>query len=148
MMLMGEGHEQLIRRLSGKLLLSEELPLKPHQRIKLLEMNCLRKVPAIIKRTFTAVCHRCHNEKPSLFGTIPCAKCQKEHLYCRHCLQMGRVLACEPLYEWVGKQPSWPKHSNPCQWDGQLTHEQSIAAKRIVQAITHKERELLLWAVT
>src|SRR5699024_1361788 len=137
-----------IRRLAGKLLLFDELPLDHATIQQLLTIKVLRKSPAIIKQRYGHICQRCHNQKSSLFGTIPCATCQKEHIYCRHCLQMGRVISCEPLYEWIGYQPSWPKHIDPCQWEGRLTRDQLLAAKRIVQAIQQQEWELLLWAVT
>lgn len=139
---------EMIRRLSGKLLLYEELPLDAETISQLLKTKLLSKTPAIIKQRYSLVCQRCHNQKPSLFGIIPCAKCKKEHPYCRHCLQMGRILFCEPLYEWTGPKPFWTKHKDPCQWNGRLTNDQSVAAQRIVQAITNKERELLIWAVT
>ncbi|MGM8212546.1 DEAD/DEAH box helicase [Virgibacillus sp. W0430] len=60
---------------------------------------------------------------------------------------MGRVLACEPLYYWTGAAPQWPKHANPCNWEGQLTDAQQSAANRIVQAIRTNEKEVLVWAV-
>lgn len=139
---------ETIRRLSGKLLLYDDIGLDATTINQLLVRGLLTTTPSIVKQRYHLVCQRCHNEKLSFFGTIPCAKCDKEHLYCRQCIRMGRVLLCEPLYEWTGPKPYWPKHIEPCQWNGQLTPDQSIAANRIVQAITNKERELLIWAVT
>src|SRR5690625_3440502 len=139
---------EMIRRLSGKLLLYDELKLAEEAIHDLHSAKLLSQIPSIIKQRYHFVCQRCHNKKPSLFGKIPCATCQNVHLYCRHCLQMGRVLACEPLYEWTGKEPIWPKHRNPCHWSGELTSDQAMAAKRIVQAISNRDHELLLWAVT
>src|SRR5699024_8809041 len=99
-------------------------------------------------RTFGYICQRCANQKPSLIGMFPCALCKETHAYCRHCLQMGRTMSCEPLYYWTGQPVKWPMHDDPCQWDGTLTTDQNQAANRMVQAIRHHEAELLLWAVT
>lgn len=143
-----KDRELFVRYLAGKLLLAEEIPLNIECIEELVNRNQLQKTSSIIKRMFTTICQRCLNDDPLLFGQIPCAKCQQKHIYCRHCLQMGRVLACEYLYEWIGKQPVWPKHKNPCHWKGRLTKDQSAAAHRIVQGIIRREKELLLWAVT
>lgn len=137
-----------IKQLAGKLLLYEELPLKSDEIDWLLQSKQLRKTPALSRQGNRSLCERCQNNDPTFFGTLPCARCKKSHLYCRKCLQMGRILACEYLYEWIGKAPVWKKHAKPCGWKGRLTREQSIAAERIVQAISHQERELLIWAVT
>ncbi|MFD1849028.1 DEAD/DEAH box helicase [Oceanobacillus bengalensis] len=60
---------------------------------------------------------------------------------------MGRVMACENLFEWKGPNPQWPEHENPCSWQGELTEAQEKAADRMVQAIRTKEKEILTWAV-
>ena len=90
---------------------------------------------------------RCGNEKPSLFATIPCHRCHKIHLYCRKCIEMGRVIECEPLYQWNGAHPNWPHHEAPCSWEGELTVVQQNAATRMTVAIRNQEKELLIWAV-
>ncbi|QGS69180.1 DEAD/DEAH box helicase [Oceanobacillus sp. 143] len=60
---------------------------------------------------------------------------------------MGRVLECEPLYEWNGKSPIWTRHVTPSSWEGELTAVQQKAAMRIEIAIKNQEKELLCWAV-
>src|SRR5690625_3533368 len=138
----------VMKFLTGKLLLYDELNLEPKQVMELTAQKMLRKTPAIIQNKYTHTCLRCNNRKVSLFGKIPCAKCNKEHIYCRHCIMMGRVMVCEHLYEWSGPDFTWPKTSNPCKWSGTLTKDQNKAAQRIIHAISQQERELLLWAVT
>lgn len=137
-----------IRHLAGKLLLYEEIKLDSWEISQLTSAKILRKIPSITKNKYFYTCQRCNNKKESLFGIIPCAKCEADHIYCRNCIRMGRIMTCEPLYEWRGPEIIWPRRSNPCRWSGELTADQNKAAQRIIQAITHKERELLLWAVT
>lgn len=132
---------------SGKLLLRQEIPLAEADFQQLLVNGQFSAVPSISQTLFLTKCHRCGNRKRSLFGHIPCQRCHKTHLYCRKCIEMGRVLACEPLYIWTGAKPKWVTHEQPCTWEGKLTHVQQHAADRIVQAIQHEESHLLIWAV-
>src|SRR5699024_10301384 len=87
---------------SGKLLLRQEIPLAEADFQQLLVNGQFSAVPSISQTLFLTKCHRCGNRKRSLFGHIPCQRCYKTHLYCRKCIEMGRVLACEPLYIWTG----------------------------------------------
>lgn len=139
--------ERLAKRLAGKLLLKPELQLDNSTIDELLKQKKLQKYPAMRKGFLTIKCLRCSNDDPDFLGKIPCSKCKREHPYCRKCIQMGRVLACEFLYEWTGQSPTWRKHKYPCQWTGKLTTDQSRASKRLKQAVNKRE-ELLLWAVT
>src|SRR5699024_4970163 len=90
---------------------------------------------------------RCGNTKRSFLGKITCAVCQHTHLYCRKCIEMGRVMECESLYKWTGSKPLWLKHDSPCTWKGKLTKAQQQAANRIVHSINENLKELLVWAV-
>src|SRR5699024_268424 len=136
------------KRIAGKLLLYDELKLDFVQFSQLTSLKMLRKTSSILKNKYHHTCQRCNNSKESLFRMIPCAKCKIEHVYCRHCIKMGRVMSCVPLYEWDGPELSWSRHSNPCHWSGKLTDAQNKAAQRIIHAVNQQERELLLWAVT
>ncbi|HAM81660.1 DEAD/DEAH box helicase [Ornithinibacillus bavariensis] len=127
---------------AGKLLLAKELPLNT----PLLQEN-FTKIPSIKRALFYQECLRCGNRQSHLFGKIPCAGCNKIHSYCRNCIEMGRVLECEPLYYWIGKEPIWPVFGSPLTWRGTLSKYQLEASKRIVQAVNHLEKELLIWAV-
>src|SRR5699024_2709933 len=95
----------------------------------------------------TKGCMRCGNTKRSLLGKITCAACHHTHFYCRKCIEMGRVMECESLYQWTGRKPIWLKHDSPCTWKGNLTKAQQRAANRIVQSINEGLKELLVWAV-
>ncbi|RDW15661.1 DEAD/DEAH box helicase [Oceanobacillus chungangensis] len=132
---------------SGKLLLRKEIALQDEDFQKLLKAKLLIQLKSITKRNFVYQCMRCGNQRPSLFATIPCHRCKNRHLYCRKCIEMGRVLECEPLYEWNGPRPDWTRHLAPSSWDGELTVDQQKAADRMVLAINNQEKELLCWAV-
>ncbi len=138
---------EFIQRYSGTLLLRREIPINDSPFEQLLKRSYFTPTLSIKKNFFHYQCQRCGNQKRSLFGNIPCITCGKEHLYCRKCIEMGRVMECEPLYEWTGPQSEWPEHANPCTWDGELTAAQQHAADRITRAIQHNEKELLCWAV-
>lgn len=139
--------ENLTSRYAGKILLQEEIPLSQSDFQKLLTKGCFTALTSIISKKITHQCQRCHNQKRSLFGLIDCARCNKTHIYCRKCIEMGRVLSCESLYIWNGEQPTWREHEQPCAWEGTLTIVQQAAADRIVKAIQLKENELLVWGV-
>lgn len=139
--------ESLSHRYAGKILLRAEILLSQTTFHKLLAKDYFTTTPSIISKKFTFECQRCHNQKRSLFAMIDCARCRETHVYCRKCIEMGRVLSCEPLYIWNGEQPKWVKHEKPCTWDGNLTTVQQAAADRIVQAIKMNEKEILVWGV-
>lgn len=128
------------RKYIGKLLLQNEIPSQAFS-------SSFTKIPAIRKKFIHYECQRCGNKKRSLFGKMPCARCRKEHLYCRSCIQMGRVMECEALYYWSGEQPTWTYHESPLTWEGTLTKAQQAASINLVQAIETNEKEHLIWAV-
>lgn len=81
---------------------------------------------------------RCGNTSLQYFSEYPCGICQKTHLYCRNCIQMGRISECKPLYSWNGTEARWPEHANPLTWEGQLTPAQSKAAAHLERAVNEK----------
>ncbi len=137
--------ESLAMQLAGKLVLREELPLEANQLNALLEKNLIETIPSITTKPLQ--CRRCGNQALSLFGKIPCARCNKTHFYCRNCIQMGRVMECTPLYCWTGPPPEFPIPKQICAWDGKLTPAQAQAAQRITEAMEQSNTELLCWAV-
>ncbi|PAV31011.1 DNA/RNA helicase [Virgibacillus profundi] len=141
------NNQHLVKRFSGKLLLRKEIPLDEPDFQQLLSTHSFTPIKSIHKKNFIYQCQRCGNRQRSLFAHIPCQSCKKTHLYCRNCIEMGRVMECEPLYYWSGEAPRWSRYENPCSWDGELTIVQQKAADRIVTAINNHENELLVWAV-
>lgn len=132
---------------AGQLRLRREINLKDCHFNQLLNQRQFTPVQAIKHKRFSHECQRCGNTRRSLFGMINCAHCQNHHSYCRHCIDMGRVMACEPLYYWTGKHPTYPKVAEPCIWDGQLTANQKIGSDRILEMIKSEHEELLVWGV-
>lgn len=139
--------EELAYQLSGKLLLRKELPLDETEIIELLKSGLIQTTPSIVKKGFFYECQRCGNRKKSLLAKIPCMTCGTLHMYCRKCIQMGRVMECEPLYEWTGPSPVWHSLESPLTWSGELTTAQQYAAQEMVKTLKKKDSELLVWAV-
>lgn len=139
--------ELLAKRLAGKLLRRQEIPLESEMIDLLLKRQFLQTIPAIKKNLLFSKCMRCGNESNLFFAKIPCALCKKTHLYCRKCIEMGRIMECESLYFWSGPAPFWPKRENPCSWNGELTAAQQNAAFQVKRTLLKKEKEILVWAV-
>lgn len=133
------SHEDFYRY-AGKLFLQNELP-NEYSLLTFTEISSIRK------KFLNYVCMRCGNQNRNLFGRIPCAKCKQSHLYCRSCIQMGRVMECEPLYYYSDAEPDWPSYPLSLTWEGELTSAQQHASERLVQAIKEELPEYLIWAV-
>ncbi|MFA1821337.1 DEAD/DEAH box helicase [Virgibacillus oceani] len=139
--------DALAQRFSGKLLLRNEIPLDENTFQQMLSAKIFTPTQSIIRNFLSYQCNRCGNQERNLFADIPCQLCHKTYIYCRKCIDMGRVMECEPLYYWSGDKPSWSEHEDPCSWEGELTPKQQQAAERITAAVKMKENELLVWAV-
>jgi competence protein ComFA len=137
----------LALRYSGKLLLRNEISLEENTFQQMLSAKLFTPTQSITRKNFYYQCRRCGNQDRRLFADIPCQLCCKTHVYCRKCIEMGRVMECESLYHWSGEKPVWPEHDNPCSWEGKLTMMQQQAAERITAAVKKREKELLIWAV-
>ena len=134
-------------RYAGKRLLRSEIPLSHHHFQSALRQQYFQPINPFKKSLFRTTCNRCGNQKQSLLGTIPCKRCNREHKYCRKCIQMGRVLECESLYEWIGPEPVRTKWMNPLAWEGTLTSLQEEASHQVIETVQGKQREILVWAV-
>ncbi|SHM96903.1 DEAD/DEAH box helicase [Gracilibacillus kekensis] len=133
--------------LAGKLLLPQEIPLSIPTIAYLQRTNQISQLPSIKQKYNRYQCLRCGNSKQSLFANLPCARCHNRHVYCRHCIATGRVLACENLTIWAGDPPTWPKQIKPCNWKGTLTKHQRQAAETLKNALESRQPEQLVWAV-
>ncbi|SHF89359.1 DEAD/DEAH box helicase [Ornithinibacillus halophilus] len=139
--------QELTKRYSGKLLLRQEIDMTQDEFSSAIKHQLFSETPPFKSKSFFYQCQRCGNNKKYYLGTIPCAVCQKNHYYCRKCVEMGRVMTCTPLYIWNGPEANWEMHENPCTWSGELTSVQEKASKRMVEAIQNREKVLLIWAV-
>ncbi|WFA07567.1 DEAD/DEAH box helicase [Bacillus sp. HSf4] len=131
--------------LEARQLLKSELPF-PDSAVEWHIQNGLIKAETPIQKTAKGlICMRCGQRDPSRFAQYPCLICQKDCVYCRSCVMMGRVSECTPLLTWTGGGSSaWPPVSMT--WKGVLSAGQEKAARMIVDAIRQKE-QLLVWAV-
>ncbi|MBB6453634.1 competence protein ComFA [Salirhabdus euzebyi] len=130
--------------LSGKILLRNEIPFTETEIEMLLNQKFLNEIRGIEDSNFGYRCVRCGNQKRYLIGRIP-TKTGKQ-IYCRNCIEMGRVSTFEPLYKWAGPELPLDRLKNPCAWEGQLTVHQKIASDKINEAMTNRTK-LLTWAV-
>src|SRR5699024_10922520 len=111
-----ENMQRLEHAFAGKLLLRQEIAISNRQLTQLITAHLFTHSQTIQHERLAHVCQRCGNKRRSLFRMMRCARCQKQHLYCRNCIDMGRVMACKPLYYWTGQQPMWPNVEEPCVW--------------------------------
>lgn len=132
--------------LAGRLLLRKEIQLPEEIFQQLLQNHYLIEKPPILKTVRGHQCQRCGANKKYQFGIMPCLNCGKSCLYCRKCVEMGRVQSCTPLYEWNGPDIDFPVSHNPLSWEGSLTKAQQQASQTIDLTMKNKGR-LLVHAV-
>lgn len=87
-------------------------------------------------------CNRCHNDVQSEFVEFECAKCHDLCVYCRHCINMGRMSSCTELVIWKGPVPKWSR-SHKFSWDGTFTDLQQKASEELVESLKQKRPHLL-----
>lgn len=131
----------------GKLLTKKELAISNEKLEYLLKENYIQALTSIKQLGKTYYCLRCENQELKYFAKIDCKLCFKNHLYCRSCLKMNRVLECEPLYFWHDESVVFEKVKQVNYWQGELTPGQNIGAKKSIKAFENKT-DKLIWAVT
>ena len=115
------------------------------------ELDWLEEKGLVIRRTAIErkanglICCRCGVSKNQYFAHSPCDKCQKDCVYCRSCIMMGKTSECEFLYEWTGPPIEGTAHTE-LTWRGNLSKGQKRASEKLIEAIKHKS-DLLIWAV-
>ncbi|WLR50604.1 DEAD/DEAH box helicase [Bacillus tianshenii] len=138
--------KSLQKNLQGKRLPLNEIPYSP----KLIHSHYLngfiRYQKGIEISSDKYQCIRCGNEDQQLFGVLPCARCDTDCVYCRKCINMGRLSACTPLISWCGPPISSFTQKVQCTSKVQLSSGQQEASNKVVQAIKQKSK-LLVWAV-
>lgn len=131
----------------GKILTKEELLISKQKLDYLIKENYFKVISSIKQTTDNIECLRCENNYKEYFAMIDCKRCSKTHLYCRACLQMNRVLSCEPLYYWHDKTIMFEEKEHVNQWQGKLTSAQQYGADKAVSAFK-RQTDKLIWAVT
>src|SRR5699024_6867490 len=130
----------------GKLSLEEDFIYEKINIGELIQQQWVRKIPSMTRNLFKTTCNRCGNTQRHLMGQIDCSRCQSTHVYCRKCIQMGRVLQCSPLYGWIGPSFTYPPQTTICTWNGTLTHHQQQAADLASEAVIDGT-DLLIYGV-
>jgi competence protein ComFA len=138
--------EKLAEMLTGKQLLTDELPFTPHIIDQHYQNGHLIYRPGILLAGKKPQCVRCGNTQTHLFAKFPCARCGEDCLYCRSCIMMGRVSSCTPLISWQGPEPIPLKPNSYLNWPGELSPGQQAASDRTITAI-QQNKDLLIWAV-
>ena len=131
--------EKSLPQYAGKLLLQAEIPPGHRQ-------DYFTPIPSVEKHRWGRRCRRCGNQANYKFAQLPHTACGKRCWYCRSCIQMGRVLECEPLY-YGHPFSTWTRYEAPCAWQGELTPAQQVAASAISELVEKGSGELLVWAV-
>lgn len=124
---------------SGKIWLRDFTPFSEEQ----IE-RAIAKGDLLITKGITADghCARCLEKSPHKILSYNCAKCGSVCLYCRHCIQMGRISSCTELISWASPSPKLiRKHS--FNWNGTLTAAQQAASSQVAKSLATKENHLV-----
>ncbi|EGL82058.1 DEAD-like helicase [Caldalkalibacillus thermarum TA2.A1] len=122
-------------------------------RVRWLKGSGLLKGGAMFSSATEWKCNRCGAQE---VVTVACANCGREDCaYCPHCLEMGRVKACQPLLRWEAAerqdtaQPEGNQKAVVCTWQGRLSPGQQAASEALLRFVQEKEgqQEFLVWAV-
>src|SRR5690606_12491170 len=76
------------------------------------------------------------------FIEFNCARCERTCVYCRHCINMGRVASCTTLLTWAGPQPRMP-NNHVLDWQSQFTKLQAKAARELDRSLQQGRSHLL-----
>jgi competence protein ComFA len=137
---------ELQNMLAGKQLLISDLPFSMDNIQSHYENGFLEYRKSIVLENNKPICVRCGNSEPHLFASFHCARCQEECTYCRNCIMMGRTSTCTPLISWTGPIPVTDTNKANLEWTGTLSYGQSMASKKVVEAVVNFD-SLLVWAV-
>lgn len=132
--------------LIGKRLLRAEIPFSEEILLEQIELGYVYSEHGLVKDRQGWRCVRCGNRERRRFATFPCACCQAQCTYCRHCIMLGKVTSCTKLFRWIGPELSALPISNILAWDGTLTEAQQRASNHLVAAVG-QQVEVLVWAV-
>lgn len=101
--------------------------------------------PAFLVEKGRYYCNRCQTAS-TLNQPYPCI-CKKKCYYCRECIQMGKVRACDNLIT-LSEPNHFCKYERPyLKWDGILSQQQKDVSVEINESMTKNEKRII-WAVT
>lgn len=127
--------------LYGRELLQAEIPEVLFREISTYQ-DIVQK-PSIRKVKSRSYCVRCN----ALMIEVDASECFCKEVcaYCRNCIKMGKVRACQPLYA-LPEPNAFEASGSVLEWDVTLSKQQQEASKVIIQSIEKNETRLL-WAV-
>ncbi|MBR0601090.1 DEAD/DEAH box helicase [Bacillus safensis] len=136
---------ELMRQLHSRHLLTAETRCPQSNLDWLEEKGLVNRTPAIERKANGFTCCRCGVSHKRYFAHSPCEVCQKDCVYCRSCIMMGKATECGFLYEWTGPQKV-ETYRAELTWQGELSKGQKRASEKMIEAIKSKF-DLLVWAV-
>lgn len=149
---------QLRDFLIGRLWIREHTPFQQKTIEQHIQMGHIQTIPGVQPISTTNKlfsknnwrCNRCRNEDPEFFASFNCAKCQQVCVYCRHCINMGRVSSCTELIKWIGPprkiQLPYEARTNLShlfQWSGTFTPQQKRASEELVDSVKKNQSHLV-----
>lgn len=140
--------EKLRNFFVGRVWIKELAPFPQSLIEKCINYGYLKERQGIeIKRTgFLKVkqyrCQRCLNEVQQQFIEFNCARCERKCVYCRHCINMGRVSSCTVLVTWNGPEHRKRK-DHILDWQSQFTKLQAKAAEELDRSLQQGRSHLL-----
>lgn len=106
--------------------------------------ECAKK-PGFVSIKGVLRCNRCQTVL-SLKQPYPCI-CGKRCFYCRECIQLGKVRACDELVTMTEPNQFSPVQKPCLKWNGTLSQQQKEASIEINASLAANE-ERIIWAVT
>ena len=88
------------------------------------------------------ICNRCLNKDPKQFIMFHCAGCQKLCVYCRHCINMGRMSSCTEVIRWSGPVPRSRK-VHILDWKSRFTSLQEKASQELAESMKQGRNHLV-----
>lgn len=128
--------------LAGRVMTIDRLPFSCAVVETAVREGFVARKQGVMKQNGAWCCQRCHCKDQGAYAAFPCAKCEKGCVYCRHCIQMGRVASCDDLLTWCGPN-LYEAKGHRLKWDGQLTEAQSRVAKELVASVREKKARLI-----
>ncbi|WP_332651804.1 DEAD/DEAH box helicase [Lysinibacillus sp. 54212] len=127
---------------SGRIWSRETSPFPQEKINRYIHHGYFRVLTAIDNKKESLECNRCHNKDKRRYVYYECARCQKICVYCRHCINMGRLSSCTELIIWNGPQPKSEKRHRLA-WEGQFTKAQQQASEELSASLQVNRHHLL-----
>jgi len=133
----------------GKIWSRENPPFPRTKMEQYIKKNFFKITPAIsIKHSSSIfankkyVCNRCHNDNRHEFVEFDCARCGKICVYCRHCINMGRMCSCTDLLSWNGPVGKLNRR-HIFDWSGTFTELQRQASEELLESLNRQRNHLV-----